>query len=109
MPKGNRKPTATMVREREERFARYRAAGVPIGDCIRLALSPDPFNRDVTLRAIPDFATRNRLNPKTTASEIYGGRRAADAVCAALAEELGGSQEFWRSLLSPTRETAAAS
>jgi hypothetical protein len=103
MPKVNRrgKPDAA------ERFARYREAQVPICDAIRLALSADPFDRELTKRAIPDFAARNGLDPKNTAHVIYGNRRATDTVCGALARELGRDTAFWKNLLSPAREAAA--
>lgn len=108
MPKVNRKrPDAGTVRERAARFARYRDAGVPIGDAIRLALSPDPFNRKVTARAIPEFAARHGIHEKLASGAIYGSRRATDEVCAALAEELGGTSQDWWNLISPARETAA--
>jgi hypothetical protein len=105
MPKVNRKSTKA---ERMQRFARYREAGVPIGDAIRLALSPDPSDRDVTKGAIPSFAARHGLDPKNTAAAIYGNRSATADLCSALVEEIGESADFWKGLLSPTREAAAS-
>jgi hypothetical protein len=108
MPKVNRK-AAESAKQRGERFSRYLTALVPIGDAIRFALSPEPFDRKRTARAIPEFAARNGLNEKLAASVIYGTRRATEDVCAALARELGGEPDYWQKLLSPTRETAAVS
>lgn len=97
MPKVNRKD------ERAERFARYCAAGVPAGTAIQLALSPDPNDRKATSRAIPDFAARHRINPKLASHAIYGGRKPTDDLCVALAKELGGKADTWRSLLTAPR------
>lgn len=102
MPKVNRKGN-----DKAERFARYREAQVPVCDAIRLALAIDPFDRELTKGAIPAFAARHGLDPKNTAHVIYGNRRATDDVCAALARELGRTPDFWKNLLSPTREAAA--
>jgi hypothetical protein len=106
MPNVNRKGRT----ERIERFVRYRNAGVPVCDAIRLALSPNPNDRDLTKRAIPAFAERHGLDPKNTAAAIYGSSpwRVSDDVCVALASELGETAEFWKSLLSPAREAAAS-
>lgn len=107
MPKVNRRATES-TKERAARFARYLDALVPIGDAIRFALSNDPFDRQRTQRAIPEFAARHSLNEKLTASVIYGGRRATDDICIALTKELGGTADYWRNLLSPAREAAVS-
>lgn len=108
MPKVNRKRTETPT-ERMQRFMRYVEAKVPIGDAIRFSLSPEPFDRKLTQSAIPDFAARHSIPPKLAASVIYGTRRATPQVCRALALEFGEDAEWWRALLSPTRESALAS
>lgn len=97
MPKVNRKGR----REPSERYLRMRAAGVPVGDAVRLALSPDPDDRDKTVSAIPTFALRNHLDPKNSAKSIYGSRKPSDALLSALASELGGDVDFWRTQIWP--------
>jgi len=108
MPKVNRKGTAAEIRERQARFDRYLAAGVPTGDAVRLALSADPHDRERTQRAIPDFAARHGINSKLAAAAIYGGRKPTDDLCTALAAELGQGADYWMQLLWP-RASAVAS
>jgi plasmid maintenance system antidote protein VapI len=53
--------------------------------------------------SISAFADKHDLPRSATSDALNGGRRATDAMIAALVAELGGSDEQWRTLLDESR------
>jgi hypothetical protein len=75
--------------------------GVPFADAARIAL----WRRAAELRlhsdrhsrgAISDFAARHNLNRNNLTNSIYAGRTPSPEMIAALIEELGGNEAWWR-------------
>ena len=69
-------------------------ADVSIPTAIKAALEP---------MTVAEFAAKHDLPPKALSNAINGNVRATEAVCLALAAELGGTVEEWDELLSIAR------
>ena len=80
------------------------AAGVPLGDAMRLALHASDLADGPTgtgaqpldpRRSISRLAARYGLNRANTSSALHGNRALTPAMLAAVIDRLGGSSEKW--------------